>query len=340
MTPTRPRWFHLTPDRLILALLVIEGLLWLSERLGWLPWHKGYAVLTAVAAGGVALLLMFVWFAFALLFCWRFQFSLRSLLVLVMVVAIPCSWLATEMKAARRQKETVKGIAVAHDWETDADGDPLPNAQPADPMLLREVFGNEFFDEVVAASIRDDAQMERVKGLSRLLAIMSETQVTDAGLQHLEGLSQLRVLNLVNSKIADEGLQHLERLSQLKELHLSGPEITNVGLQHLEGLCRLQELALLGTKVTDEGLQHLEGLHQLRRLALDRTKITDVGLRHLERLSQLQELRLASTKVTDAGIKKLQQALPNCKILHFRLPANGCQRLSRALLASQKVGGR
>ena len=49
------RWFHLTPDRVVLALLAVEGLLWLSERLGWLAWHKGYAVLTAVASVGVVL---------------------------------------------------------------------------------------------------------------------------------------------------------------------------------------------------------------------------------------------------------------------------------------------
>ena len=51
-------------------------------------WHKGYAVLTGVAVVGVAMLLMGVWFAVALVFRRRFQFSIRSLLVLVVIVAI------------------------------------------------------------------------------------------------------------------------------------------------------------------------------------------------------------------------------------------------------------
>ena len=42
------RWFHVTPGHVLAALLVIEALLWLSDCFGWLPWHKGYAVLTAV----------------------------------------------------------------------------------------------------------------------------------------------------------------------------------------------------------------------------------------------------------------------------------------------------
>ena len=86
-------------------------LLWLSERFGWLGWHKGYAVLTGVAVVGVAMLVMLVWFAVALVFRRRFQFSLRSLLVLVVVVALPFSWLAVEMKKAREQKEVVATIS-------------------------------------------------------------------------------------------------------------------------------------------------------------------------------------------------------------------------------------
>jgi hypothetical protein len=50
--PTHPRirWYHVTPGRFVLALLIIEALLWLSDRLGC--WHKGYAVLTAVDLTG------------------------------------------------------------------------------------------------------------------------------------------------------------------------------------------------------------------------------------------------------------------------------------------------
>ena len=79
-------------------------LLWLSERFGWLGWHKGYAVLTGVAVVGVAMLLMLVWFAVALVFRRRFQFSIRSLLVLVVVVALPCSWMAVERQRAEKQR--------------------------------------------------------------------------------------------------------------------------------------------------------------------------------------------------------------------------------------------
>ena len=100
-TPTR-RSFRPTPAWLIFGLLVVEGLLWLSERFQWFWFNeqKGWTVLIAVAVVGVA-----CWSCClvrrGLVFRWRFQFSIRSLLVLVVAVAVPCSWLAVEMKRAR-----------------------------------------------------------------------------------------------------------------------------------------------------------------------------------------------------------------------------------------------
>jgi hypothetical protein len=78
----KPRWFRLTPGRLLAVLLAVEVFLWLCERFQWFAFgrHKGYAVLIAVAVVGAALLLMALWFAAALLFRWWFQFSIRSLL--------------------------------------------------------------------------------------------------------------------------------------------------------------------------------------------------------------------------------------------------------------------
>ena len=48
---------------------------------------------------------MLLWLIVAVVFRLRFQFSIRSLLFAVVVVALPCSWLTVEMKAAREQKE-------------------------------------------------------------------------------------------------------------------------------------------------------------------------------------------------------------------------------------------
>ena len=144
MPDTNPkrRWFHLTPDRYVIGLLVVEALLWLSERSQWLPWHKGYALLTTVAMVMVAMVFMLLWFAVALIFHWRFQFSIRSLLVLVVVVAVPFSWLAVEMKKSRREREAVEaleklGAEVSYDYQL------KKNVEPSGPGWLRGLLGLE-----------------------------------------------------------------------------------------------------------------------------------------------------------------------------------------------------
>ena len=45
------RWYHLTPDRFFVGLLVVQVFLLLSERLQWFAFNenKGWTVLIAVA---------------------------------------------------------------------------------------------------------------------------------------------------------------------------------------------------------------------------------------------------------------------------------------------------
>ena len=92
------RWYHPTPDWVVLGLMVVEGFLILSQRFQWFAFneHKGRVIidllLFAVACGGAAVFLWLIWFAASLLFRFRFQLSTRSLLMLVAAVGLPCGW--------------------------------------------------------------------------------------------------------------------------------------------------------------------------------------------------------------------------------------------------------
>jgi hypothetical protein len=125
MPTTDPqRCFRLTPGHCLLALLAVEFLLFLSQLFRWLP--KGWPVLIAIASVGAVVLAMLVWLAVALVFGRRFQFSLRSLLMLVVVVALPCSWYATEVhrvaarkafaQSQRHVQVTVPDLIVGGNW--------------------------------------------------------------------------------------------------------------------------------------------------------------------------------------------------------------------------------
>ena len=77
--------------------------------------------------------------------------------------------------------------------------------------------------------------------------------VRDADLAPLRGLTQLQTLNLWGSQLTDAGLEYVGRLKNLRKLDLSDNSITDAGLVHLQGLTQLETLELQGTQVTDAG---------------------------------------------------------------------------------------
>jgi Leucine-rich repeat (LRR) protein len=95
-------------------------------------------------------------------------------------------------------------------------------------------------------------------------------------------LKNLRALDLLQTNVSDAGLEHLKGLKQLRELNLwNDPKIKGPGLKHLAGLDSLERLNLGQTQIRDEDLQHLVGLKRLKFLDTSRTQVTDAGARAL-----------------------------------------------------------
>jgi Leucine-rich repeat (LRR) protein len=152
-----------------------------------------------------------------------------------------------------------------------------------------------------------DAELEQLKGLTNLQSLnLGETQVTEAGLEHLKDFTNLRSLVLVHTQVSEAGIIHLRGLTNLTQLDLGNTPVTDADLEQLKGLMNLQWVSLWNTRVADTGLKHLRGLTQLDWLDLANTKVTDAGLEHLKGLNNLQSLDLGNTQVTDAGLQHLK----------------------------------
>jgi len=151
-----------------------------------------------------------------------FQYSLRTLLLLMLLASIGMSWLAVKMQQARRQREAVEAIQklggqVWYDYEVQQSGNPLPGAGPPGPAWLRNLLGEDILARVVYVSFFrsssvTDAGLERLKGLTQLQELyLGVTQVSDAGLEHLKGLTQLQQLYFFDTKVTDEGVKKLQQ---------------------------------------------------------------------------------------------------------------------------------
>ena len=88
---------------------------------------------------------------------------------------------------------------------------------------------------------------------------LSGAAITDADLEKLSTVPQLRKLSLEATEIGDAGAHHLARLVGLVELNLSNTQITDSALAHLSGLRGLRKLNLANTYVEGSGTGILEG---------------------------------------------------------------------------------
>ncbi len=142
-------------------------------------------------------------------------------------------------------------------------------------------------------------------------------------------------LHLEGAPVTDAGLQYLARLANLKSLTLNETKVTGEGLKHLAGLQHLNRVDLHKADTTAEGLKQLATLKHLTSLNLDGSQVTDTVLEalaesgRLHALSQaggegknptnaaeIVSLDLAKSKVTPAAVKHLA-LLQHLETLHL-----------------------
>ena len=153
-----------------------------------------------------------------------------------------------------------------------------------------------------------DAGLVHLKGLTELqvLDLRFCSLITDAGLVHLKGLTELQTLGLIDTQITGAGLVHLAG-PNLQALVIPEQAATDLGRKHyLAALERQTDLDLSGWQITDAGLVHLAGLN-LQALAIPEQAETDLGLKHyLAALERQTDLDLSGWQITGAGLVHLK----------------------------------
>ena len=182
-SPPECRLFRATGDHVVVALVAVEFLLLLSERFQWLALnqHKGCAVLIASALAVVVVLLGLNWLIASMILHWRFQFSIRTLLLLMLAVAIPFAWLSAEMKRANEQRLIAETFDNANiDWNYAYD----PGGESLLQRRVRMLFGIDFVAGIDRASPTDNARLKTVAPT----LISASWNLTQAGLPTSAGI--------------------------------------------------------------------------------------------------------------------------------------------------------
>ncbi len=296
------------------------------------------------------------------------------MLVVVFVIALGLAWLAARFQQARRQQAAVTAIHRLGGYVVYNDGldtGTFPATRVTPPTWIRRVVGDDFFDHVqrvqfqrahnpkfipvarIEPSRKGSQQYEQVESWNceNVLALgphfealrglesisfhdtvmprdslaavanltdlrsldLQQTRITSADLKHLNNLAKLERLVLRRTRIRDDGLVHLRGMDGLVELSLGSTAIGDAGVERISHLTELRWLSLENTQVTDEGVAHLRNLAKLEVLQLGLTNTSDASVEHLAQLTALCRL-VVGDRVSEQGIAKLRFALPNCEI--------------------------
>lgn len=179
-----------------------------------------------------------------------FQFDLRTLLFLVLVVAAvaaPFTW-----KAAREQREARKfQAAVAIGSMTGRDGS-------RGNVLRVPDFGPHRFQLAKVPVGVDSSVLENIARLEYCeKVILRAVEIADADMSRLRSLKGVRFLDLRSTNITDKGLLQLARFDALEELILDHTSITDNSISTLTNLPRLQKVSVCGTHISATGAKKL-----------------------------------------------------------------------------------
>ncbi len=158
----------------------------------------------------------------------RIRISLRAFMVLILILGTGLGYLVV---GAREQRDAVAAIEhaggkVAYDWQWQG-GFADPSKRPWWPSWAGKILGPDYFSTVKQVTliaqkpdvVDDDVMVEvgRLHGLESLM-INGCKGVTDAGMVHVRGLSQLTILEVSFTGITGASLRNVAGFSRLKKL--------------------------------------------------------------------------------------------------------------------------
>lgn len=143
---------------------------------------------------------------------------------------------------------------------------------------------------------------------------LADLPITDDDLEPVAPHVGLLQLFLEGTRVTDRGIVHLLGLTNLQSVDLDGAPVGDGAATSLAELGSLRDLSLMETKLTDDGVVALSRAGSLRELHL--RGVQGISLGALMELSRLPNLNLLSLpKLGRRERKQVESALPRCTVI-------------------------
>jgi beta-lactamase regulating signal transducer with metallopeptidase domain/5-hydroxyisourate hydrolase-like protein (transthyretin family) len=166
-----------------------------------------------------------------------------------------------------------------------------------------------------------DEALRAVSAFPRLKRLfLRGGQATDDGLLRLTKLSDLKIFMVWDAlKITDAGVEHLSGLTTLERLYLQGASLTDKGVAALKNMKAMRSLDLNGPGITDASVEYLLGMTKLQHLNVSNTGLTEKGVDRLLTLPELKRLFLPSAAIPSEHRDEVRLRRPGVQVI-FTVP--------------------
>lgn len=244
----------------------------------------------------------------------RFRFSLRVLLLFILVLSLPLGWLGRQIIRSRRETAFVARVSKAggdarFDYNAAVPG--FPADEPKGSWLLRQAFGQNLFSYVCSADL---SKVKNPNAFETSLGQMSKLQtltlpsgpLSDELVESVASLPDLWELSLNGSSITPAQMRRLAKSKSIGALRLGGEAAADEVLEQLHHFRHLPNVAILGGVTTDRGLQALRQVDSIYFLEIHAMpSVTNAGFHDLIALPNLRTLEITGTQITEACVKDL-----------------------------------
>jgi beta-lactamase regulating signal transducer with metallopeptidase domain len=204
----------------------------------------------------------------------------------------------------------LKSLSIHYAFNNREKTNPEPN--PYGDEGLESLAKCRTLEELKIGSVAiTDAGMEHVAKLSQLkkLTMLACINVTDTGIAKLAALHQLTTLYLDTLNMTIAGINSLKTMSNLKDLSVYRGLTRNNTILDISTMTNLETLGLTcdasSDPFQDADLKCLSGLKSLTNLQLGARNFSDEGLVCLRNLTNLERLSIGGPRLTDEGLKNL-----------------------------------
>ena len=243
------------------------------------------------------------------------QFTLRELLLVMLLLAVMLAWWRTNHVRLGREKDVLHFSSAFESGCSEYRG----------PVYLEKLVGTGFlenFFKVTSFSLSNN----RARDVSKLESPLSdslpdiELLVAEEGEQsdfeEIAKLRHLKSLVLFNTIVTDAESDIVSRMSSLERLCLRDSPISSKGILALRSLARLRELYLCGVEIGDQSARALAYLDSLQYLCIRESLIKRHSVAYLANLTKLKELHTVIMDIPREERERLEMLLPRCKIVY------------------------